>query len=142
MIQVTPTIALEESQIEVSFVRASGPGGQNVNKVSSAVVLRYDIALSALPDDVKVRLKALAGNRVTGDGVLVIKGQRHRTQESNRQDALNRLIDLVREAAVPPKRRIATKPTLASKRRRLEAKQQRARIKRLRRITPGAGADL
>jgi ribosome-associated protein len=137
MIPVTDDIVLDEREIEESFVRASGPGGQNVNKVASAVQLRFDVAASpSLSEPVKARLRTLAGKRLTQDGVLVISAQRFRSQERNRQDALARLIDLIRRAAVPPTPRRKTRPTLASKRRRLESKSRRARIKSLRTSRP------
>src|SRR2546421_11130247 len=110
-IRVTDEISLNEREIEESFVRASGPGGQNVNKLATAVQLRFNLARSALPDDVKTRLVRLAGRRLTNEGVLVITAQRHRTQERNRADALERLIELIRRAAVPPTPRRATRPT-------------------------------
>jgi len=131
MIRVTRSIQLDESEIEEQFVRASGPGGQNVNKVASAVQLRFDAARSpALPDDVRGRLMELAGRRLTRDGVIVISADRFRTQERNRADALERLLELIRAAAVRPTIRRATRPTLASKRRRLEGKQRRGQTKR------------
>ena len=130
MIRVTPAIALDEAEIGETFVRASGPGGQNVNKVSTAVELRFDAARSpALSEAVFGRLRALAGRRMTGDGVIVIDAQRFRSREMNRSDALERLVALIREAAIVPKRRRPTRPTLASKRRRLEGKKVRAGIK-------------
>jgi ribosome-associated protein len=133
MIVVSPSIALDEREIEERFVRASGPGGQNVNKLATAVQLRFDVERSpALPEGVRARLKTLAGRRLTQDGVLVITAQRHRTQERNRQDALDRLLDLIRRSATPPRPRRPTRPTLASKRRRLDAKSRRAGIKSLR----------
>ena len=133
MIVVTPSIALDEREIEERFVRASGPGGQNVNKLATAVQLRFDVERSpALPEGVRARLKTLAGRRLTQDGVLVITAQRHRTQERNRQDALDRLLDLIWRSATPPRPRRPTRPTLASKRRRLDAKSRRAGIKSLR----------
>ncbi|WP_375455415.1 alternative ribosome rescue aminoacyl-tRNA hydrolase ArfB [uncultured Methylobacterium sp.] len=129
----TPDIAIDEADLHESFVRASGPGGQNVNKLSTAVQLRFDVRRSsALPDAVAVRLMRLAGRRLTADGILVISAQRFRTQERNRADARARLAELVAEAAVPPVPRRATRPTLASKKRRLEAKTQRGAVKRLR----------
>ena len=135
MIEVTRHIALEEREIDEQFVRASGPGGQNVNKVSSAVQLRFDVRNSpSLPEQVRVRLERLAGRRLTQDGVLVIAAQRFRSQDLNRQDALDRLIQLIRQAAEPVVARRPTRPTLASKRRRLEAKSQRSALKRLRMV--------
>jgi ribosome-associated protein len=139
MIRVTDAIALDEREIEESFVRASGPGGQNVNKVASAVQLRFDVRRSpSLPNDVAVRLAKLAGRRMTQDGVLVITAQRLRSQEQNRQDALERLTALIRQAAVRPVPRRKTKPTLASKKRRLEGKSRRAQIKSLRTSRPSS----
>lgn len=135
----TPHIAIDEAELEESFVRASGPGGQNVNKLSTAVQLRFDVRRSAvLPDAVAVRLMRLAGRRLTAEGVIVITAQRFRTQDRNRADARERLAAMVAEAAVPPTPRRATRPTLASKRRRLEAKSHRSATKRLR---GGADAD-
>jgi len=132
-IAVTPTISLNEEELEESFVLASGPGGQNVNKVSSAVQLRFDVARSpSLADDVRARLSALAGQRLTKDGVLVIVARAHRSQERNRSDARDRLVDLIRRAAEPPKPRRPTKPSKAAKRRRLETKKMRSRLKRTR----------
>lgn len=130
MIQVTSTISINEREIGETFIRSSGPGGQNVNKVSTAVQLRFDARHSpSLPTAVRQRLQALAGSRLTQDGVIVITAQRFRTQEANRRDALARLIDLVLEAAKPPVPRKPTKPTYASRRRRLEAKSRRATLK-------------
>src|SRR5215210_5188812 len=110
MIQVTNRLSIDERAISESFIRASGPGGQNVNKVASAVQLRFDLAASGLPDEVRRRVARLAGRRLTQDGAIVIAAQRHRSQERNREDALGRLIELVRRAAEPPKPRRATKP--------------------------------
>ena len=136
MIHITRNIALDESEIQIEFTRASGPGGQNVNKVATAARLRFDVRHSpSLPDDVRQRLIHLAGQRVTADGVLVIEARRFRTQERNRQDALDRLAALIRQAAAKPKRRRKTQPTLASRQRRLESKRRRGQIKRLRRPT-------
>jgi ribosome-associated protein len=133
MIVVTPRILLDERELEETFVRSSGPGGQNVNKLSTAVQLRFDVRRSpSLPDDVRARLERLAGSRLTGEGVLIILAQRHRTQERNREDARERLIELIRRAAVAPTPRRPTKPTFASKRRRLDSKVRRGRVKSLR----------
>lgn len=133
MIPVTSKIALDEREISESFVRASGPGGQNVNKVASAVQLRFDARRSpSLPPDVRGRLERLAGSRLTRDGVIVITAQRHRAQGRNREDALARLLDLIRRAAHPPLKRRATKPPAAARERRIESKKRRARTKRLR----------
>ena len=137
MIRVTAHISLDENEIAEDFVRASGPGGQNVNKLSTAVQLRFDVRHSpSLPNDVRARLERLAGSRLTHDGVLIITAQRHRTQARNRQDALDRLIDLIRRAAVAPIKRRPTRPTAGSRERRIEGKKRRAGIKRLRRTKP------
>jgi ribosome-associated protein len=131
---ITSKIMIDESEIEFNFVRASGPGGQNVNKTSSAVQLRFDVVRSpSLPEDVRQRVITLAGSRMTSGGILVIEAKRNRDQTLNRQDALARLDDLLHRAAQKPKSRHKTKPTLASKRRRLEIKHRRSEIKRLRR---------
>jgi ribosome-associated protein len=137
VIRVTDHISIDESEIEESFVRSSGPGGQNVNKLATAVQLRFDVRGSpSLPDGARMRLEKLAGARLTGDGVLVIIAQRHRTQARNREDALDRLLDLIRRAAVAPRLRRPTRPTAASRERRIESKKRRAGVKGMRRVKP------
>jgi ribosome-associated protein len=137
MIRITGSIAIDEREIAESFIRSSGPGGQNVNKLATAVQLRFDVRRSpSLPDDVAVRLARLAGKRMTREGVLVITAQRHRTQERNRADALERLVALVREASVKPVIRRPTRPTKASRQRRLDSKKKRSGIKNLRQGRP------
>jgi len=134
MIHITPTIAIDESEIHYEFIRASGPGGQNVNKVSTAVQLRFDVGTSpSLPDDVRERLIHLAGRRITEDGILIIDARRFRTQDRNRQDGIDRLVGLIRKATQTPKRRLKTSPTLASKMRRIEVKRRRSETKHMRR---------
>jgi len=135
MIRITDTIAIDEGEIEETFVRSSGPGGQNVNKLSTSVQLRFDVRGSPnLPNDVRERAERLAGRRLTKDGVLVLIAQQHRTQERNRADALERLVELLQEAAIRPKPRRATRPTRASKERRIESKKKRGDVKRMRRV--------
>ncbi|MGB7099394.1 MAG: alternative ribosome rescue aminoacyl-tRNA hydrolase ArfB [Xanthobacteraceae bacterium] len=137
MIRVNAQISLDEREIEESFVRASGPGGQNVNKLSTAVQLRFDVRGSpSLPAQVKERLERLAGTRLTRDGVLAIIAQSHRTQARNRADALDRLLELIRRAAIAPRARRPTRPTKASRERRIETKKRHAGLKRLRRVKP------
>ena len=137
MITITPTISIDDSEIELHFVRASGPGGQNVNKVSTAVQLRFDVGNSpSLPGDVRTRLIRLAGRRVTQEGVLIIEARQFRTQERNREDAIKRLVELIRQATQKPKPRRKTKPSRAAKEKRIEGKKQRSNIKKMRRTVP------
>jgi ribosome-associated protein len=131
--RVTDTIAIDEREIDERFVRASGPGGQNVNKVSTAVELRFDVRASSLPSDVKERLLTVAGSRMTADGVLLIDSREHRTQARNREAARQRLIDLVAQAAKKPRRRKPTKPRAGAREKRLESKKLRGQLKELRR---------
>lgn len=137
MLQVTDGIVLDEAELEERFVRASGPGGQNVNKVATAVELRFDPGRSpSLTPEIRERLRALAGSRMTADGVIVIDARRHRTQAANRHDARARLTALLRQAAAMPKRRRKTTPTVASRSRRLESKRRRSEVKRTRTARP------
>lgn len=132
-LKVSPTIVIDDSELDERFVQSSGPGGQNVNKVATAVQLRFDVAASpALSEPVRQQLKVLAGRRMTAEGVLVIDARRFRTQERNRADARARLVELIRRAAIPNKKRIPSRPTLAAKRRRLDQKKARAVVKRAR----------
>ena len=140
MIDVTSSLSIDENDIQLDFIRSSGPGGQNVNKVASVVQLRYNIATAnTLPDEVKQRLYSIARNRITEEGVLIIEAKRYRTQEQNREDAIARLVALIYQATEKPKPRRKTRPTLASQAERIEEKKRRGALKRSRRTTP---ADL
>jgi len=132
MLEITPSLQIDERELQIDFVRASGPGGQNVNKVATAAQLRFDVRGSALPEEVKARLIHLAGKRITSEGFLLIEAKRFRSQEQNRADAIQRFMELVRRSLVPPKARRKTKPTAASKEERLKEKKRRAEIKKLR----------
>ena len=132
MLQITPTFSIDESELQLAFVRASGPGGQNVNKVATAVQLRFDASHSSLPEEVKERLKHLAGNKITGEGELLIEAKKFRTQDQNREDAIRRFVELLQRAFKKPKVRTKTKPTAASKEKRLKQKKQRSDIKKMR----------
>jgi ribosome-associated protein len=137
MIVVTQNIALDEREIQQEFIRSAGPGGQNINKVATAVQLRFDVQNSpSLPEDVRQRLIRLAGKQITDDGVLIITARQHRTQDQNRQEAVDRLVEMIRRAAIPPKARHKTKPTGASKLKRLDSKRRHSEIKRSRRLKP------
>ena len=133
MIRITPDISIREAELKLDFIRSSGPGGQNVNKVATAVQLKFDaVGSPSLPEDVRRRLVRIAGKRVRKEGVLLIDARRFRTQERNRQDAVDRLVQWIRRAAEKPKKRIKTRPTMGSRERRLEGKRQRSETKRLR----------
>lgn len=135
MIQVTPTIAIDENEIQLEFIRSSGPGGQKVNKTSSAVQLRFDVRNSpSLPDNVRNRLNHLAGKRLTGNGILIINARRFRSQVQNRQDALDRLVELIQRSAKKPKPRLKTRLSAASKKRQQELKRRRSEMKRTRKF--------
>lgn len=136
MLEITPSLKIDERELQLIFIRASGPGGQNVNKVATAVQLRFDVRTSSLPEGVKIRLIKIAGKRVTNEGLLVIEAKKFRTQEQNREDAIQRFVELVRKAAVKPKPRAKTKPTQASKEKRLKAKKVRGEIKKIRQNKP------
>ena len=135
MIAISPSLSIDERELQIDFVRASGPGGQNVNKVATAAQLRFDVNASSLPEDVRARLIHLAGNRITAEGVLLIEAKRFRTQEQNREDAIQRFVELVKKALVKPKPRRKTKPTQAAKEERLKEKKRRGEIKRMRQET-------
>ncbi|HEX2994000.1 MAG TPA: alternative ribosome rescue aminoacyl-tRNA hydrolase ArfB [Anaerolineales bacterium] len=133
MIAITPSLQIDERELQIDFVRASGPGGQNVNKVATAAQLRFDARASSLPEDAKERLVHLAGKRLTGEGVLLIEAKRFRTQEQNREDAIQRFAELVRKSLATPKARKKTKPTKAAKEERIKEKKRRGEIKKMRR---------
>ena len=142
MIHISDTIILNENEVQLDFIRASGPGGQNVNKVSSAVQLRFNVAeTTAFNDPIRERLIKIAGKRMTSDGILIIKAQRYRSQEQNRQDAVDRLVEMIQKAIEVPRHRRATRPTAASKKRRLATKHRRGDLKRRRKVVRQTGDD-
>ena len=132
MIEITPSLQIDERELQIDFIRASGPGGQNVNKVATAAQLRFDVNASSLPEEAKARLIQIAGSRITNESVLLIEAKRFRTQEQNREDAIHRFIELIRKSLVKPKARKKTKPTQSSKEERLKEKKRRGEIKKLR----------
>jgi ribosome-associated protein len=132
MLEITPSLQIDERELQIDFIRSSGPGGQNVNKVATAVQLRFDVRASAVPEEVKERLIHLAGKRITSEGVLLIEAKRFRTQEQNRADAIQRFVELVRKSLVKPKPRKKTKPSVASKEERIKEKKRKGEIKKLR----------
>ena len=134
MIQITPSFSIDERELEFTFVRASGPGGQNVNKVATAAQLRFNLDNSSLPEQVKTRLRLLARNKITSEGDLLIEAKRFRTQEQNREDAIQRFVELLQRSFTKPKARRKTKPTQASKEKRLKEKKQKGEIKKMRRV--------
>ena len=136
MIEVTPSVKIEENEIQFDFVRSAGPGGQNVNKVSTAVQLRFNVIASTLPDEVKERLLKIAGGRINKDGILMIHARQYRTQEQNRYDAQERLVEIIRQASEKPKPRKATRPSVTARAARLGSKKKHGEIKRLRRYNP------
>ena len=136
MITITPTLSIDESELHFEFIRASGPGGQNVNKVSSAVLLRFNVEASTLPAEVKERLYKIAGGRINKDGVMLVHARQYRTQDQNRYAAQERLVDIIRQATMKPKPRKATRPSVSARAARLGAKKRRAEIKRLRNYRP------
>ncbi|MDX9851191.1 MAG: alternative ribosome rescue aminoacyl-tRNA hydrolase ArfB [Anaerolineaceae bacterium] len=136
MITITPTLSLDESELQFDFVRAAGPGGQNVNKVSSAVLLRFNVDQSKLPEEIKERLYKIAAGRINKDGILLVHARQYRTQEQNRYDAQERLVEIIRLATMKPKPRRATRPSVSARAARLGSKKKRAEIKRLRRYNP------